>query len=59
LWSPKGTTSLLRFPTIQRIEREYNASCMAPEGCFIATEPVESEIGQIDQAQKAAGELDY
>jgi hypothetical protein len=30
---------------------------LAPEGCFIAAQAIEREVGQIGQAQKTTGEF--
>jgi hypothetical protein len=54
----KAASSLLRFAPIRRIERKQYATGLAPKGRFIAAEAIECEIGQIGQAQEAAGELD-
>ena len=45
--------SLLWLATIQCIEREQDLSGLAPQGCFIAAEAIEREVGQIGETQKS------
>ena len=49
--------SLLRFAAIQCIERKQDPTDLAPQGCFIAAEAIEREVGQIGETQKATGEV--
>ena len=45
--------SLLWFAAIQGIESKQDPAGLAPQGCFIAAEAIEREVGQIGQTQKA------
>jgi hypothetical protein len=49
--------ALLWFTPIQCIEREENPAGLTPKIGFISTQPIQREIGQISQTQKAASEL--
>jgi hypothetical protein len=48
---------LLWFAAIQGVERKQDLASLAPEGCFIAAQAIEREVGQIGQAQKTTGEF--
>jgi hypothetical protein len=48
----------LWFSAIQSIEGKERLAGLAPQGCFIATETIEREVGQISKTQEAACELD-
>ena len=54
----KTTCSFLRLPAVQGVERKQNLACLTPKVCFVAAQPIEGEVGQIGQTQKALGELD-
>jgi hypothetical protein len=47
----------MRLAAIQIVERKQNLSGLAPESGFIATEAVESIIGQIAEPQETTCEL--
>ena len=49
----KTAPSLLWFATIQGIEGKQDPAGLAPKGCFIPTEAIEREVGQISETQKA------
>src|ERR1700681_1783451 len=49
--------SILWFATIQCVEGKQDLADLAPEDGFIPAEPVEREVGQIGEAQKATGEV--
>jgi len=53
----KTTPSILRLATIQGVEGKQDLADLAPEDGFIPAEPVEREVGQIGEAQKAAREV--
>jgi hypothetical protein len=50
----RTATSLLWFPTIQRIKREQDPADLVPQGCFVSARAIERKIGQICEGQKAA-----
>jgi hypothetical protein len=50
--------SFLWFAAIQGVECKERLDHLAPQGCFIAAETIEREIGQISQTQKAARNVD-
>ena len=39
------------------IERKQDLADLPPKCCFVSTQPVECEVGQIDEMQKATREL--
>jgi hypothetical protein len=45
------------FAVTQDIKCEQNLTGLAPKGCFISAEAVESAVRQIGETQKAAREL--
>ncbi len=49
--------SFLRFATIQGIESKQDPTGLAPQGCFIAAEAIEREVGQIGETQEASREV--
>ena len=51
------STALLRFASIQRIERKQDPAGLPPERCFITAQAVEGKIGQIGQTQKTPRKL--
>jgi hypothetical protein len=48
----------LWFSAIQGIDRKERLADLASQGCFIAAEPIEREVGQISKTQEATVELD-
>src|SRR6516225_3045282 len=50
--------SLLRFASIEGLERVKDPASLAPKRRFIAAEPIKGEVGKIGDTQKATGELD-
>jgi hypothetical protein len=44
-------TSLLWFPTIQRIKREQDPAYLALHGCFVSAQAIERKIGQIGECE--------
>ena len=53
----EAAPSLLWFASTQGIERKHDPTDLAPQGCFIAAEAIEREVGQIGETQKATGEV--
>jgi hypothetical protein len=49
----EAAPSLLGFATVQCIERKQDPAGLAPQGCFIAAEAIEREVGQIGETQEA------
>ena len=49
--------SILRLATIQCVEGKQDLADLAPKDGFIPAEPVEREVGQIGEAQKATREV--
>ena len=49
--------SILWFATIQCVEGKKDLADLAPKDRFIPAEPVEREVGQIGEAQKATREV--
>ena len=49
--------SILWLAPIQCVEGKQDLADLAPKGCFIPAKPIEREVGQIGEAQKAAGEV--
>ena len=49
--------SILRFVAIQGVEGKQDLADLAPKDGFIPAEPVEREVGQIGEAQKATREV--
>jgi hypothetical protein len=45
--------SILRLATIQSVEGKQDLADLAPKDGFIPAEPVEREVGQIGEAQRA------
>ena len=45
------------FAATQNIKCEQNLTGLAPKGCFLSAEAVESAVRQIGETQKAAREL--
>jgi hypothetical protein len=50
-------SSILGFATIQGIEGKQDLADLAPKDGLIPAEPVEREVGQIGEAQKATREV--
>jgi hypothetical protein len=50
--------SFLWFAAIQGIEGKERLADLAPQGCFIAAETIEREVGQISKTQEATCEVD-
>jgi hypothetical protein len=50
--------SLLRFASIEGLERVKDPASLAPKRRFIAAEPIKGEVGKVGETQKATGELD-
>src|SRR5215469_10269171 len=50
--------SLLRFASIEGLERVKDSTGLAPKSRFIAAEPIKSEVGKVGETQKAMGEVD-
>ena len=53
----KESCSFVWFAAIQGIKRKQDLTGLAPKGCLIAAQAIQREVGQIGEAQKAAGEL--
>ena len=51
---PEPGPSLLWFAAIQRIECTQDLAGLAPKSCFVSTEAVEREAGQIGKTQSNA-----
>ena len=50
--------SLLRFASIEGLERVKDSPGLAPKSRFIAAEPIKSEVRKVGETQKAMGEVD-
>ena len=49
--------AILRFSTIQGVEGKQDLADLAPKDGLIPAEPVEREVGQIGEPQKATREV--
>src|SRR6516225_12317876 len=55
---PRRPRSLLRFASIEGLERVKDSAGLAPKSHFIAAEPIKSEVRKVGETQKAMGEVD-
>ena len=53
-----STPSLLWFAAIQGVERKQDPADLAPKRCFVSAQPIEREVGQVGETQKATRELE-
>ena len=49
--------SILWFAALQSVKGKQDLADLAPEDGFISAEPIEREVGQIGEAQKATREV--
>ncbi len=60
VWPAAATETappLLWFATIQRVEGKQDLADLTPKNGFVAAEPIQSEVGQISETQKATREV--